>query len=294
MATLYIYLRPMFKWIIRRVTGKCELLRITYQYPQGASRTKYIEYSLKHSSHHDLKRLVKETETNVEAAVVLVMKVKGIMPEIHSQFEHVFRQCLVQINGYVQLQQVVESLRKTKYSSENRDHEDKLMQLWKVLTNEKKLESRISSQWAELGFQGNDPQTDFRGMGQLALDQLCYFATRYTEEAKGMLSRSHSQYFGYSYAIVGINMTEMVYTLLKNGNLRTHFYNSFIARPSLHDFHEVYCYVFYDFDTFWFSEKPKDIMEFGKVREKYRKRLVARLKQKDVLLTAEFQEKEHS
>ena len=41
-ATLYIYLRPMIKWIIRRVTGKCELLRITYQYPNGAARTKYV------------------------------------------------------------------------------------------------------------------------------------------------------------------------------------------------------------------------------------------------------------
>ena len=37
---------------------------------------------------------------------------------------------------------------------------------------DKKLDSRISGQWGELGFQGNDPATDFRGMGVLGLDQL--------------------------------------------------------------------------------------------------------------------------
>jgi len=27
------------------------------------------------------------------------------------------------------------------------------------------LEERITKQWGDLGFQGKDPQTDFRGMG---------------------------------------------------------------------------------------------------------------------------------
>ena len=29
------------------------------------------------------------------------------------------------------------------------------------------LEERITKQWGGLGFQGKDPQTDFRGMGML-------------------------------------------------------------------------------------------------------------------------------
>lgn len=53
-------------------------------------------------------------------------------------------------------------------------------------------------------------------------------------------------------------------------------------------------YVFHEFDTFWFAEKPKDIMEFGKIREKYRKKLVAKLKEKDTVLAAEFQQKHES
>ncbi|KAL4230242.1 ELMO domain-containing protein 1 [Mactra antiquata] len=290
LASLYIYLRPMFKWIIRRVTGKCELLRISYQYPNGAARTKYIEYSLKHSNKREFKRLVKETDTNVEAAVVLVMKTKAILPEIHANFEPILRQSLIQINSYIRLQHSIEDLRLIKYDCDNTDHEEKLMKLWNILTDGEELTSRKCSQWTQLGFQGEDPKTDFRGMGQLGLDQLLYFATKYTKVARSMLSKSHNQYHGYSFAIVGINMTDLVYHLLVKGNLRTHFYNMKTSRPTIEDFHEAYCYVFWDFDTFWYSEKPKDIMEFGRIREKYRKKLVSRLKEKSTVLEGEFQQ----
>ena len=37
-----------------------------------------------------------------------------------------------------------------------------------------KLTSRVSPQWKELGFQGNDPATDFRGMGLFGLMCLQY------------------------------------------------------------------------------------------------------------------------
>ena len=37
-----------------------------------------------------------------------------------------------------------------------------------------KLTSRVSPQWKELGFQGNDPATDFRGMGIFGLMCLQY------------------------------------------------------------------------------------------------------------------------
>lgn len=37
----------------------------------------------------------------------------------------------------------------------------------------KKLKARISKQWADIGFQGDDPKTDFRGMGILDGPILC-------------------------------------------------------------------------------------------------------------------------
>ena len=36
-------------------------------------------------------------------------------------------------------------------------------------------------------------------------------------------------------------MTDLVYTFLKNGNLKTHFYNYKQSKPTLEEFNEVYC-----------------------------------------------------
>ena len=53
------------------------------------------------------------------------------------------------------------------------------MHLWKTVFPAKQLASRVSEQWKDMGFQGTDPATDFRGMGLLGLEQLIYFAERY-------------------------------------------------------------------------------------------------------------------
>ena len=50
---LYIFLRPMIKWFIKKVTGKCELLRLTLQYPFGAERT--LGIGKNHMSGHSRK-----------------------------------------------------------------------------------------------------------------------------------------------------------------------------------------------------------------------------------------------
>lgn len=41
-----------------------------------------------------------------------------------------------------------------------------------------KLESRITKQWGDIGFQGEDPKTDFRGMGMLGLINLLWVLMR--------------------------------------------------------------------------------------------------------------------
>ena len=38
-------------------------------------------------------------------------------------------------------------------------------QLWHALRGGERLEARVSKRWQLLGFQGDDPATDFRGMG---------------------------------------------------------------------------------------------------------------------------------
>uniref|UniRef100_A0A915E8V2 ELMO domain-containing protein n=1 Tax=Ditylenchus dipsaci TaxID=166011 RepID=A0A915E8V2_9BILA len=45
-----------------------------------------------------------------------------------------------------------------------------------VSYNNEELKARKTNQWQDIGFQGDDPATDFRGMGVLGLDQLVFFA----------------------------------------------------------------------------------------------------------------------
>jgi hypothetical protein len=52
------------------------------------------------------------------------------------------------------------------------DHETKLMKLWRNLLPDRKLTERKTMEWVDIGFQGKDPATDFRGVGILGLEQL--------------------------------------------------------------------------------------------------------------------------
>ncbi|XP_062622101.1 ELMO domain-containing protein 2-like, partial [Saccostrea cucullata] len=250
------------------------------------------ERSLKLSNVTYLHKLSKEEDVDIVAAVGEVMKVKQIIPEVHMKFKGDLQDCLCQICGYKRLKREIEMMRKTSYSQENSEHEEKLMQLWKILMPDEKLESRKSKQWSIIGFQGEDPMTDFRGMGILGLNQLLYFAIQYSDQCKHLLSRSHHPKYGYSFAIVGINLTNMVYKALVSGSLRTHFYNVIDGAPRVQDFHEVYCHVFWEFDQFWFKEEPEDIMQFGPMRDKFNRKLLHKLSKTTTILKSDFQIKE--
>ncbi|OBS68584.1 hypothetical protein A6R68_02874, partial [Neotoma lepida] len=205
------FFRFWMKWVLRQMTGKCELQRIFDTYG-GAQRTYRIENSLTHS------KSKKQNEA----------------------FQICMRACLLQITGYKQLCQDVENVRKKPYDSGNVQHEQLLLKLWNLLMPTEKLKARISKQWADIGFQGDDPKTDFRGMGILGLINLVYFSENYTSEAHQILSRSNHPKLGYSYAIVGINLTEMAYSLLKSEALKLHLYNFVPGIPTMEHFHQFY------------------------------------------------------
>ena len=43
-------------------------------------------------------------------------------------------------------------------------------------------------------------------------------------------------------------------------------------------------YLFVEFDKFWFDERPRDIMEFNRVKTKFQKQLIRKLKNKSTVL----------
>lgn len=295
---LYWYFRPLLKWFLRRTTRLCELQRICYGDPAGAPRSLGVEFSLNHSKSVHIKELINklnEAADNLQLVgtpkrelitqgVVVVLKVKKIKPQVHSQFVHSFGLCLEQIWGYRQLFVEVEELRTTSYDSDEIEHEVKLLELWLRLMPDDPLEARVTKQWQEIGFQGDDPKTDFRGMGMLGLENLLYFASEYEGPARHVLSHSYHPIHGYAFAIVGINLTSMAYNLLKDGTAKTHIFNaSKNCCPTLKTFHQLYCYLFYEFDRYWIDSKPQNMMDFSNIREKFENNIRSSLASKSIV-----------
>nr|GFC90422.1 hypothetical protein [Tanacetum cinerariifolium] len=54
-----------------------------------------------------------------------------------------------------------------------------LRALWKAAFPEEELRDLISEQWKEMGWQGKDPSTDFRGGGFISLENLLFFARNF-------------------------------------------------------------------------------------------------------------------
>ena len=70
-----------------------------------------------------------------------------------------------------------------------------------------------SAKWLQLGFQGDDPATDFRGMGVLGLQNLVYFGEHYPEVFQRLVSKQRKR--DYPLACAGINVTAMLVDLLR-------------------------------------------------------------------------------
>ncbi len=80
---------------------------------------------------------------------------------------------LIKIKAYNRLLNEIEELRQKKFSFDNCKHSEMLFDVWKGLKGkDDELNAQVTKRWSEIGFQGNDPSTDFRGMGMLGLENL--------------------------------------------------------------------------------------------------------------------------
>lgn len=279
----YWHVRSLIKWFLRRTTGLCELQRLCYGKPVGFVRSQSVEYSLEHSKSPEVQLMIRtlngiaerrrfagrNQKVVLEQSVKTILLVKQIHSSVHKQFIVSISRCFEHIWGYQQLFHEIETIRLTQFDSQNSDHESKLTRLWAAIMPDVPLEGRITKQWQDIGFQGEDPKTDFRGMGMLGLENLLYFAEEYPGAARHVYSHSVHPTYGYAFAIVGINLTSMLYNLLKDGSAKTHVYNACKSLPSIRVFHQLYSYLFYEFDKFWIESKPKDVMQFSYIRDQF-------------------------
>uniref|UniRef100_A0A0M3K3P8 Engulfment and cell motility, putative (inferred by orthology to a S. mansoni protein) n=1 Tax=Anisakis simplex TaxID=6269 RepID=A0A0M3K3P8_ANISI len=199
------------------------------------------------------------------------------------------RGVLSQIRGYRELCTLVEARRLEKYDKENMHHEKRLIRLWDLLMPNEKLKNRKTKQWQKIGFQSDDPSTDFRGMGILSLEQLLFFAQYDFDEASSVLSLSMDTKYEFPMAIAGITFSWMLRDLLHRGYLKTHFYNSVAGAPSLNNFHRIYCKLFKLFSKYWKYREPSSMMDFNSVKDDFEQRFIEKITSEDVnILKIEF------
>ncbi|EEB14508.1 ELMO domain-containing protein, putative [Pediculus humanus corporis] len=283
---IYWYIRPIIKWFLRKTTKLCELQRICYGEVSGAPRTLAVEASLLQSRNPSIRELhcyqknhnAKSYRRALQHGLETVIRFKKINPQVHIRFFMSFAKCLEQIWSYDNLVRTIEELRRTNYDFSNENHEKKLLKLWNLLVPDVKLNNRVTKQWQFIGFQGDDPKTDFRGMGILGLENLLFFASEYSNIAQKILLKSQHPTQGYAFAIVGINLTHLTYHLVKDGAAKTHMFNATRSPLSIRTFHQLYSYLYIEFDHFWTISKPNNIMDFSFIRDKFEKNIREELK----------------
>eukprot|EP01112_Ceratiomyxa_fruticulosa_P021611 TRINITY_DN7666_c0_g3_i2.p1 TRINITY_DN7666_c0_g3~~TRINITY_DN7666_c0_g3_i2.p1 ORF type:complete len:712 (+),score=155.21 TRINITY_DN7666_c0_g3_i2:203-2338(+) len=160
----------------------------------------------------------------------------------------------------------IKSRRGVPYDKGNTDHEAQLMRLWTATFPDAKLESRVSEQWKLIGFQGTDPATDFRGMGILGLENLLYFAEAHSEVFRRIISTNLARKEReYPVAVAGINLSQMLYDLLRVGETEN---ADCVIFPILFShrfaFEEMYSTSFQVLDYTW-DDMQASYMDFPKV-----------------------------
>mmetsp|Transcript_28985 Transcript_28985/g.39813 ORF Transcript_28985/g.39813 Transcript_28985/m.39813 type:complete len:306 (+) Transcript_28985:22-939(+) len=182
--------------------------------------------------------------------------------------------------------------------SENGDHSLLMDILWINLVTVGESTQQFNSQltdsttrdWKLLGFQSNEPTTDFRGMGILGLHQLVYFTTKRPASAFKILTGSKKSVGYFPFAVTGINITQFVLSLLAEARLHQTFFSKYESivfsvmtnhsndnfslqfnRASYNDIcvdkacdilHEIYCDIYEEFYSLWMERNPVDIMSF--------------------------------
>ncbi|CAF2138679.1 unnamed protein product [Brassica rapa] len=167
------------------------------------------------------------------------------------------------------------------------DHQDALRALWSATYPEKKLEALISDQWKDMGWQGKDPSTDFRGGGFISLENLLFFAKTFPTSFQRLLNKQGGKRaaWEYPFAVAGVNITFMIMQMLdlEASKPRTFVGSVFLQMLSENEwaFDLLYCVAFAVMDKQWL-DRNATYMEFNDVLRCTRAQLERELMMDDV------------
>ncbi|XP_076925165.1 uncharacterized protein LOC143587888 [Bidens hawaiensis] len=158
------------------------------------------------------------------------------------------------------------------------EHQDALRQLWRSAYPNRELPGLKSEAWKDMGWQGNDPSTDFRGGGFISLENLIFFAHTYPEAFQNLLNKKEGNRaeWEYPFAVAGINISFMLVQMLDiQSGLPTSLSGVRFLQFLSNDesaFDELYCVAFKLMDAHWLARRAS-YMEFNEVIKSTRTQL---------------------
>lgn len=288
----------IYKYCYTLYSGRCEIARICSGEVQKATSlgprhtvamNMQVARSIKHSKRLKLYSvplfaLQPFSVTPVRDGIV---KVKQLHQDSSRLLLPNLAQCLQSLRLVNLVFQRLESIRQSSFRYDLQEHVLQLESLWwKMYPDLPRSGQRLSDEWGDLGFQGKDPASDFRGMGMLGLLQLVYFTSKRTELAKLTLTEANDPYAVYfPFAITGINITAFVLELYREHRLHGYLFaredrlmlqdatgspEGLSEDPDCLDtavdlIHSLYCDIFLQFRELWKEARPRDLMEFPRV-----------------------------
>ncbi|XP_074302710.1 uncharacterized protein LOC141634429 isoform X2 [Silene latifolia] len=171
---------------------------------------------------------------------------------------------------------------------ENRpDHQEALRALWDTAFPSVRLNGMISEQWKDMGWQGPNPSTDFRGCGFISLETLLFFGRTYPISFHRLLFKEDGDRatWEYPFAVAGINITFMLIQMLDL------FSDKPKCRPGVNfvkmlgedeeSFDVLFCIAFEMMDAQWLAMHAS-YMQFNEVLQATRTQLERELSLDDV------------
>ncbi|KAK2969291.1 hypothetical protein RJ640_030832 [Escallonia rubra] len=161
---------------------------------------------------------------------------------------------------------------KVNFDASRAEHQEALKALWSATFPGQELHGLVSDQWKEMGWQGKDPSTDFRGAGFISLENLLFFAKTFSTSFQRLLNKQGGKRaaWEYPFAVAGVNITFMIMQMLN------------LDAKNEWAFDLLYCMAFVVMDKLWL-ERNATYMEFNDVLKSTRSQLEKELLMDDVL-----------
>ncbi|WOK94379.1 hypothetical protein Cni_G03081 [Canna indica] len=176
---------------------------------------------------------------------------------------------------------------KIQFDGSCSSHQNALKQLWQSAYPDREAPPLKSESWKEMGWQGCDPSTDFRGGGFVSLENLIFFAKNYPNSFEILLHKKQGTRaeWEYPFAVAGVNISFM---LIKMLDLKSELPSSKagirflkLLRDDETAFDDLYCLAFCMLDAQWLAQRAS-YMEFNDVMKSTRTQLERELALEDI------------